>query len=100
MIHTLPMKGEAPVAAATVTITLKLFAMLEKFLPEGARRNEIRLAVPEGTTPAAIVAALDLPVALCAIVLVDGVFVDPEIRADRPLVEGETLSIWPPIAGG
>lgn len=100
MIHTLAIKGRTETATETVTITLKLFAMLERFLPEGARRNEIRLAVPAGTTPAAIVAALDLPPALCAIVLVDGAFVDPEDRATRRLIEGETLSIWPPIAGG
>jgi len=100
MIHTLAIKGETQTVAETVTITLKLFAMLERFLPDGARRNEIRLAVPAGTTPAAIVTALDLPAALCAIVLVDGAFVDPEDRATRRLIEGETLSIWPPIAGG
>lgn len=99
MIHRLPLKGD-PAAAATVSITLKLFAMLERWLPEGAVRNEIRLAVPEGTTAAAIISALDLPPALCALVLIDGRFVEPERRAERSLAEGETLAIWPPIAGG
>lgn len=98
--HALPLRGHAPETGATIAITLKLFAMLERWLPEGARRNEIRLTVPVGATPAAIIAALDLPAALCAIVLVDGTFVEPERRASRTLVEGEVLSIWPPIAGG
>lgn len=104
MIHTLPhplpIKGDAPKTGATVAVTLKLFAMLERWLPEGAHRNQIRLAVPAGATPATIIAALDLPAALCAIVLIDGAFVEPERRATRALVEGEVLSIWPPIAGG
>ena len=96
----LEIRGRPATGEATVEITLKLFAMLERWLPEGARRNEIRLAVPAGTTPAAIIAALDLPAALCAIVLIDGAFVEPEKRGTRALVEGEVLSIWPPIAGG
>lgn len=100
MMHTLAMKGHAPETGATIVVTLKLFAMLERWLPEGARRNEIRLAVPAGITPSAIIAALDLPAALCAIVLIDGAFVEPERRGTRALVEGEVLSIWPPIAGG
>lgn len=99
MIHTLAIKG-APTGGEAIEITLKLFAMLERWLPEGARRNEIRLSVPAGTTPADIVATLDLPVALCALVLIDGAFVEPDLRAKRALATGEVLSIWPPIAGG
>ena len=99
MIHTLAIRGAAS-GGASIEITLKLFAMLERWLPEGARRNEIRLSVPAGTTPADIVATLDLPPALCALVLIDGSFVQPEVRSTRALVSGEVLSIWPPIAGG
>lgn len=99
MIHVIAPKG-TPAGTETIEITLKLFAMLERWLPEGTRRNEARVAVPVGTTPADIVTALDLPAALCAIVLVDGRFVDHETRATRPLAPGEVLSIWPPIAGG
>ena len=31
---------------------------------------------------------------------VDGVFVAPAERVTRALQEGQTLAIWPPIAGG
>lgn len=99
MIRTLAI-ARTPIDGGTIEVTLKLFAMLERWLPEGARRNEIRLSVPAGTTPADVVAALGLPEALCAIVLIDGVFVPPELRADRALAADEALSIWPPIAGG
>jgi molybdopterin converting factor small subunit len=33
-------------------------------------------------------------------VLINGVYVAPEDRATRTLVEGDVLAIWPPIAGG
>jgi sulfur carrier protein ThiS len=99
MIHTLAI-ARPSAGGATIEVTLKLFAMLERWLPEGARRNEIRLSVPAGTTPADIVAALALPEALCAIVLIDGSFVPPDLRASRALAPNEALSIWPPIAGG
>ena len=100
MIPTLRLNGDKAGLPASVTITLKLFASLAPFMPEGSRRNEIRIAVPQGTTPADIIAALDLPVALCALVLVDGVFIEPEARATRVLQEDERFAIWPPVAGG
>lgn len=100
MIHALPMRGLVPETGRTISITFKLFALLSGYLPQGASRNEIRLSVPEGTTSGAIIAALDLPVALCALVIVNGVFVPPEARANQALADGDILAIWPPIAGG
>lgn len=100
MAHVLAMKSREKVASESVEITLKLFAMLERWLPEGARRNEIRLSVPAGTTPSEIISALDLPEPLCALVLVNGAFVEHDLRAVRRLAPGDALSIWPPIAGG
>ena len=32
--------------------------------------------------------------------LVNGVFIAPEDRASKTLVDGDVLAIWPPIAGG
>jgi molybdopterin converting factor small subunit len=34
------------------------------------------------------------------LVLVNGRYIDPDKRANQPLVEGDVLAIWPPIAGG
>jgi len=33
-------------------------------------------------------------------VLVNGHYVEGEDRASRVLVEGDVVSIWPPVAGG
>ena len=37
---------------------------------------------------------------LVHLVLVNGVYVPPEQRAERVLKDGDVLAIWPPIAGG
>ena len=82
-------------------ITFKLYASLTEFLPMDRRKgNAMTLEVQTGATVAEIVARFALPMKMVHLVLIDGVYVPPEERATRPLVEGETLAIWPPIAGG
>jgi sulfur carrier protein ThiS len=85
---------------ATMRIRLKLFAMLSGYLPAAAARNEIELDVPAGSTPASVIAAHHLPPRLCALVILNGVFVRVDERATRELVDGDVLAIWPPVAGG
>ena len=82
-------------------IELKLFAMLSDYLPPEARRsNRIDLELDPGTTPAQVIERLSLPLKQCHLVLINGVFVPPEARAVRALIDGDALAIWPPIAGG
>ena len=82
-------------------VTLKLYASLADYLPDAARKkNALELELANGTTVAQAMERQNLPAKLCHLVLVDGVFIPPAARAGRPLVEGETLAIWPPIAGG
>jgi sulfur carrier protein ThiS len=82
-------------------ITFKLYASLTEFLPVDRRNgNAMPLEVPAGATVADIVARFSLPMKLVHLVLINGVYVPPEERAARALAEGETLAIWPPIAGG
>jgi len=84
-----------------MNITLKLHAKLADFLPPEARQsNMLQLNVNDGTTVAALITQFNLPPNLCHLVLIDGVFLPPGARATRALAEGETLAIWPPIAGG
>jgi sulfur carrier protein ThiS len=84
----------------TVRITLKLFALLSSYLPDVAKYNQVELDVPAGSTPASVMASLHLPVKLCALVFLNGVFVHAADRATQRLGEGDVLAIWPPIAGG
>jgi sulfur carrier protein ThiS len=86
-------------------ITLKLYAMLRDHLPpeaDGQRRrgNELPLEVPEGATVQSIIDRCNLPPKLVHLVLVNGVYVAPQVRAGQALGAGDELAIWPPIAGG
>lgn len=82
-------------------ITFKLYASLTVYLPEAARRdNRVSLELAEGTTVGQIIAPLGMPEKLVHLVLVNGVYVQPEQRLTHVLNDGDVLAIWPPIAGG
>lgn len=82
-------------------ITFKLYASLTQYLPPESRSgNQIALDVAPDATIERIIQPFNLPMKLVHLVLINGVFVPPEQRATRTLVEGDTLAIWPPIAGG
>ena len=82
-------------------ITFKLFATLTDYLPAHARTsNVVQLDVPADASVSQIIEPFGLPPKLVHLVLVNGVFVAPAQRLTRTLREGDTLAIWPPIAGG
>lgn len=82
-------------------INLKLFAMLQDYLPSEAKKtNMVTIEVAEGTTVIDVIARFGVPLKMCHLVLVDGHFIPIEQREGRVFSEGETLSIWPPVAGG
>ena len=84
-----------------VKITFKLFATLQDYLPAEAKKtNALVLDLDEGTTVAQVVERFALPLKLVHLVLIDGNFVPPAERSGRILKDGETLAIWPPVAGG
>lgn len=81
-------------------VTLKLFATLADYLPAGAKANAAELEFAAAPTVGGVIASFNLPIKLVHLVLVNGNFVSPEARATRLLEDGDTLAIWPPIAGG
>jgi molybdopterin converting factor small subunit len=82
-------------------ITFKLFAMLTDYLPHEARStNVLEIEVPEGATVGQVIERFALPPKLVHLVLVNGTYVEPAQRLTRSLQPGDTLAIWPPIAGG
>ena len=82
-------------------ITFKLYAALSDYLPLEARASStVHLDVEEGTTPLALIERFALPLNMCHLVLVNGVFVEPAQRGKRLLAEDDVVAIWPPIAGG
>ena len=82
-------------------ITFKLYASLTQYLPADARdSNRMELDVAPDATIAQIIAPFNMPIKLVHLVLINGVFIPPDERAERRLVPGDVLAIWPPIAGG
>lgn len=81
-------------------ITIKLFALLAKYLPEGAVKNEIEIDVEDGATVQEVIHHLNLPSEHCHLVLVNGVYIAPSERETQAMQPGEALAIWPPVAGG
>jgi sulfur carrier protein ThiS len=81
-------------------LTFKLYASLGQYLPAGAVDNKATIELTQDESLADLIERFDLPVRLVHLVLVDGVFVPPEDRAARILQDGETVAIWPPVAGG
>ena len=84
-----------------MNITLKLFASLTDYLPvESKYTNIVALDVATGATIGDIIDQHNLPPKWVHLVLVNGVYIYPEQRANHALIEGDILAIWPPIAGG
>jgi molybdopterin synthase sulfur carrier subunit len=82
-------------------ITFKLFAQLQDFLPAEAKKtNAFVLELAEVCSVAQVIDRFKLPPKLVHLVLIDGAFVPPAERDARLLRDGETLAIWPPVAGG
>ena len=81
-------------------VTLKLYASLGRFLPDGATRNAIRIDVAEGTTIFGLLDAHNVPREACHLVMVNGLFQPPDTRATTTLHDGDELAVWPPVAGG
>jgi molybdopterin converting factor small subunit len=81
--------------ADTVTISVKLFATLKKYLPAGSG-DGVTLTLPKGSTVQDVVDALKIPRDHAGM-LVAG---DTYVEIGTPLTEGLQLSIFPPLAGG
>ena len=63
-----------------MVIRVKLYALLDKYLPDGSIKNEVDLTVTEGMTPTAVIAKLNMPPEICHLVLINGVYGAPSER--------------------
>lgn len=84
-----------------MNVSFKLYASLSDYLPADARNtNTLELDLPDGTTVGEVISARQLPLRMCHLVLVNGVFVPHSSRLQHVLQAGDVLAIWPPVAGG
>lgn len=84
----------------TIPVTLKLYASLGAFLPAHAQRNEAPVDVAEGTSIKDLLERYNVPREACHLVLLNGVFQAPAVRASVKLKPGDAVAVWPPVAGG
>jgi sulfur carrier protein len=79
-----------------MTIQVALYAGLARYLPCGAQHRTATLAVPDGATVLDVMRQLGVPDDVSCIPVVDGT----RATAEAVLRDGETLSLFPPLAGG
>lgn len=81
-------------------ITFKLYASLAGYLPAGAVNNAVQIEVDADSSLDALLQRFGVPREMAHLVLVNGVYQDSEDRARPMLGEGDTVAVWPPVAGG
>lgn len=81
--------------AGTVTIHVKLFATLKKYLPPGSE-DGTSITMPAGSTVLDVIDALKIPHEQ-ATMLVAG---DTYVEKGALVTDGLQLNIFPPLAGG
>ncbi|MCC6713958.1 MAG: MoaD/ThiS family protein [Gammaproteobacteria bacterium] len=81
-------------------VKFKLYATLSDFLPSEACDHQIDAEVAAGTTPNQMIDSHGVPRRLAHLVVLNGVYVPPSERDRAILRDGDTLAVWPPVAGG
>lgn len=81
-------------------VTLKLFATLSDYLPPHADRNAIALEVGEGATVRDVLDRQSVPINRCHLILINGIYAPPARAGEARLKPGDTVAVWPPVAGG
>ncbi len=69
-------------------------------MPEETHNGEASIECPKDHSVTAILTDLNVPLEKCHLVVVNGVFIPPAERGSTSLNEGDTLAVWPPVAGG
>lgn len=78
-------------------VEVKLFANLRKLLPPGSSGGKAQIPLEDGATITTLLRHLNIPTEMAQMVLVNG---EQTRDFDRPLTDGDTISIFPPVAGG
>jgi len=81
-------------------VTLKLFASLQTFLPDTAKDNQIIVDCQPEHTIGRLINDMRLPEERCHLVILNGIYIAPHQRPTQKLQDGDTLAIWPAVAGG
>jgi molybdopterin synthase sulfur carrier subunit len=77
-------------------IEVALYATLSKYLPPGAQNRKAVIEVRDGSTIRDVLSHLGIPQDLPNILLANG----RQALEESALRDGDTLSVFPPLAGG
>lgn len=77
-------------------VTVKLFASLGKYLPEGTKGRQAELTLAEGATVGDALTSLGVPREAAPVIMVNGA----SHSWETPLVGDETITVFPPVTGG
>ena len=83
-----------------MNVKLKLYANLANHLPCGATNNEVAVEVANDQTAGGLLNAHNVPRDACHLLLVNGVYSPPASADNVALKEGDTVAVWPAVAGG
>ena len=81
-------------------LTLKLYAGLTDYLPPEAEDNKLVVEISADNTANEVIDRCKVPRKMAHLVLLNGVYIKPEDRNSAVFNDGDTLAIWPPVAGG
>lgn len=81
-------------------ITLKLYASLSQYLPENSEKHSTKLNISSSETAFSILDQFNVPKESAHLVLLNGVYLQLEERENTNFTDGDTLAVWPPVAGG
>lgn len=77
-------------------VTVRVYATLRRYLPEGSAHNPIELELPDGATVGELLKRLGLPQDAVKVVFVNG----RHAEFEHPLADGDQVGVFPPVAGG
>lgn len=79
-----------------------MFHAFEKYLPADAEKGAVTVSVHEGTTLEELLDSLGIPDDKAKLVLVNGLSQGActGVKQNITINEGDTVSIFPPVAGG
>ncbi len=81
-------------------IYIELYASLMHLLPPGNQRFRREINIDDSTTVQQLIESFKITDEQAHIVLLNGLFVCGDDRKNKTLLTGDTISIWPPVAGG
>ncbi len=83
-----------------MNVTFKLYATLVKLLPPGTQGHTVNMNVADSTSVQELIDQYQINDELAYLVMLNGIYIQPEDRTTTLLKENDVLAIWPKVAGG